>query len=54
MRRYSLVCDDSQAQEINALARTYGLTESEVLEQLVDVGLQQVSGDGDLPPTLQG
>lgn len=42
MRRFSLVCDETQAREIEALAREYGLTEGEVLEQLIDLGLEQL------------
>lgn len=40
-RRYSLVCDDRTAAQVSALAREYGLTESEVLQQLIDIGLEQ-------------
>jgi 2-iminoacetate synthase ThiH len=42
MHRYRLVFEESQAREIETLAREYGLTEQAVLEQLVDVGLDQV------------
>lgn len=42
MPRYTFACDDATAQEIQGLAVRYGLTEQEVLEQLVDVGLEQV------------
>ena len=45
MRRYQLVFEESQAREIEALAREYGLTEQDVLEQLVDAGLDQVRTD---------
>lgn len=40
-QRYSLVCDDQLASQVDALAREYGLTESEVLHQLVAIGLEQ-------------
>ena len=40
-RRYSLVCDDRTAAQVAALAKEYGLTESEVLKQLIDIGLEQ-------------
>lgn len=40
-RRYSLVCDDRTAAQITALTREYGLTESEVLRQLIEIGLEQ-------------
>jgi len=42
MPRYTISCDDTTAQEIRGLAVRYGLTEQEVLEQLVDVGLEQL------------
>ncbi|WP_255150916.1 CopG family transcriptional regulator [Halorarius halobius] len=42
MRRYRLTFEESEAREIEALAREYGLTEQAVLEQLVAVGLEQV------------
>ena len=40
-RRYSFVCDDRAATQVAALAREYDLTESEVLQQLIDIGLEQ-------------
>lgn len=40
-RRYSLVCDDRTAAQITTLTREYGLTESEVLKQLIEIGLEQ-------------
>ena len=40
--RYTLVCDEEMAGRIEGLAAEYGLTEQEVLEQLVDVGLEQL------------
>jgi hypothetical protein len=42
MPRYTLVCDEEMARRIEGLAAEYGLTEQEVLEQLVDVGLEQL------------
>lgn len=42
MRRYTLVCDEEMAEEIEGLAVQYGLTEQEVLEQLVDVGIDEL------------
>jgi len=42
VRRYSLVCDESTAREIEGLAAQYGLTEQEVLQQLVEVGLEEL------------
>ena len=43
MPRYTLVCDEEMARRIEELAAEYGLTEQEVLEQLVDVGLEQLN-----------
>ena len=39
-RRFTIVCDDDQAQSIETLARRYDITEEEVLSQLVDLGLK--------------
>jgi hypothetical protein len=47
MRRFTLVCEESRAREIEGLAREYDLTEREVLDQLVEFGLERVrEGDG--------
>lgn len=42
MRTFRLVCEEHRAREIAALAREYGLTERQVIEQLVDLGLDAV------------
>ena len=42
MVRYCIECDEQTASQIRDLATWYGLTEQEVLEQLVDVGLDEV------------
>lgn len=42
MRRFTLVCDDDRAAEIERLAREYNLSEEAVLRQLLDVGLDTV------------
>ncbi|SEW22265.1 CopG family transcriptional regulator [Halobacterium jilantaiense] len=39
-RKYSVVCEDSLAADIEALAREYDISEQEVLHQLVEVGLE--------------
>lgn len=39
--RYSIVCDDPAATQVDAIAREYRLTENEVLRQLVEIGLEQ-------------
>jgi len=57
MRRFTLVCDDRQARRIEGLAARYGLTEREVLRQLLDLGLDSLDpeaettedGEGALP-----
>ncbi|ACV47437.1 MULTISPECIES: CopG family transcriptional regulator [Halomicrobium] len=38
--RYTVVCDDDQVRAISRLAHRYGITEEEVLEQLLDLGLE--------------
>jgi predicted transcriptional regulator len=40
--RYTVVCDDDLARDVEALAREYDLTEEEVLRQLIDVGLDEL------------
>jgi len=40
--RYTVVCEDDQARAIQVLARRYGITEEEVLKQLIEVGLEDV------------
>lgn len=45
MPRYCLECDSELAGRIGALATKYGLTEEEVLAQLVEVGLEELDGE---------
>jgi len=40
--RYTVVCDDGQARAIKVLARRYGITEEEVIQQLIESGLDDV------------
>ena len=40
--RYTVVCEDGQARAIEVLARRYGITEEEVVKQLIEVGLEDV------------
>lgn len=40
-QRYSIVCDDRMAAQVDAIAEEYELTESEVLRQLIEIGLEQ-------------
>lgn len=47
-RRYAVVCDDDLAEQIDDLAREYGLTEQEVLRQLLRRGVEATEGDSGL------
>ncbi|MFB6192131.1 MAG: CopG family transcriptional regulator [Haloarculaceae archaeon] len=47
MRRFTLVCDERRARTIERLASEHGLTEAEVLSQLVGLGLEAVRDDRD-------
>ncbi|PSP95713.1 CopG family transcriptional regulator [Halobacteriales archaeon QS_4_62_28] len=38
--RYTVVCNDDQARAVSRLAHRYGITEEEVLTQLIDLGLE--------------
>lgn len=40
--RYTVVCDDDLARDVETLARKYELTEEEVLRQLIDVGIEHL------------
>ncbi|WP_332897199.1 MULTISPECIES: CopG family transcriptional regulator [unclassified Haladaptatus] len=42
MRHYSLVCEDHLAEQVARLAQEYGLTEEEVLRQLISAGLSSL------------
>jgi len=37
--RFAVVCEDEQAAAVSRLAHRYGITEEEVLCQLIDLGL---------------
>jgi len=39
--RFTVVCDDDIASQVEDLARQYDLTEEEVLRQLVELGLEE-------------
>ena len=39
-RQFTIVCDDDQVRMVETLARRYGITEEEVLSQLVELGLE--------------
>jgi|AntRauTorcE11898_2_1112593.scaffolds.fasta_scaffold153826_2 hypothetical protein len=54
-RRYSVVCDDDLGDHVEALAHEYGLTEQEVLRQLVRRGLETTdAGSNDEPSEVLG
>jgi predicted transcriptional regulator len=40
--RYTVVCDDDLARDVEQLAREYDLTEEEVLRQLVEAGYEEL------------
>ena len=42
MRRFEFVASSSTARDIERLAREYGLTEQEVVEQLVELGMGEL------------
>ncbi|WP_276246322.1 CopG family transcriptional regulator [Haladaptatus sp. YSMS36] len=42
MHRYSFLCEEQQAARVSELSAEYGLTEAEVLRQLVEAGLQSL------------
>ncbi|WP_435176575.1 CopG family transcriptional regulator [Halorussus sp. AFM4] len=44
-RRYSITCERERAKRIETLAREYGLTTQEVLDQLIEVGLEEIEPD---------
>lgn len=44
MPRYHVECDGELAEQIEGLATRYGLTEEEVVGQLVEVGLEELDG----------
>ena len=41
-QRLSFVCGEGLAQQVDSLAREYGLSRQEVLRQLVQTGLEEV------------
>lgn len=44
-RRYSIPCERDRAKRIEELAREYDLTTQEVLQQLIEVGLEAIEDD---------
>ena len=40
--RFRVVCEDDQARAIKMLARRYGITEEDVLKQLIELGLDDI------------
>ena len=44
-RHYSITCERDRAKRIESLAREYDLTTQEVLQQLIEVGLEEIETD---------
>jgi predicted DNA-binding protein len=44
-RRYSITCERDRVKRIESLAREYDLTTQEVLQQLIEVGLEEIETD---------
>lgn len=42
MHRLTVLCEERQAERVQQLASRNGLTEQEVVRQLIDLGLEQV------------
>ncbi|WP_254546064.1 CopG family transcriptional regulator [Halomarina pelagica] len=42
MRRYTLLCEESLAREVESLAHEYGIRQEDVLRQLVVAGLESL------------
>lgn len=42
--RFTVVCDDEQVHAVRRLAHRYGISEEEVLKQLIDLGLESSDG----------
>ncbi|MFB6143116.1 MAG: ribbon-helix-helix protein, CopG family [Halorientalis sp.] len=40
--RFTVVCDDDLAEQVESLALEYDLTEEEVIRQLLDVGIEHL------------
>jgi hypothetical protein len=45
MRRFTLVCEDRQARQVERLASQYDLTEREVVRQLLELGLDSLDAE---------
>jgi 2-iminoacetate synthase ThiH len=54
MRRFTLLCDDRQARRVERLAARYGLTEREVLRQLLDLGLDSLDPGAETTDDREG
>jgi 2-iminoacetate synthase ThiH len=40
--RFTVPCDEAQARAVTRLARRFGITEEEVIKQLIDLGLESL------------
>jgi len=48
--RFTVICDDESARSVRRLAQEDGLSEQEVLRQLIELGLERVEGRRDVEP----
>jgi predicted DNA-binding protein len=42
MHRLTVLCEERQAERVQRLATRYGVTEQEVVRQLIDAGLEHI------------
>lgn len=40
--RFAVACDEEQSRAVTRLAHRYGITEEEVIKQLIDLGLESL------------
>lgn len=40
--RFTIACDDEQARAVTRLAHRFGISEEEVITQLIDLGLESL------------
>ncbi|MFC7153872.1 CopG family transcriptional regulator [Halomarina halobia] len=46
MRRYTLLCEEHLAREVESLAHEYGIRQEDVLRQLIVAGLESLEAGG--------
>jgi hypothetical protein len=49
MYRLTVLCEERQAERVQRLATRYGVTEQEVVRQLIDAGLEYADESGSDP-----